>query len=427
MVKSLVLAGCVLPSTVTAPGTRYWSVVGGYGDQWASESQANRKIYEAGVLSHFHVKIHSNSVNDTVTLTLRKNSADTAITISIPAGQLGTFQDITNTVTVASGDDISVKSVCPGGSTGSYGMSYDCFVFTPTTTSNCVSFLDLENSTGRTGLTATSTRYFHSLNGYFDAANTTEAISQLKMQYAGTFSNMTANVVSNSRTTNTTLEIRKNGTAQTLTIVYGNVETGFKSTVTNPISVVDDDLINGSILNSTGTAAISYIYRTIEFRTTGDPAKSLYMMHQQSMSAISRNITIFFGITGYSDARSTESNTQFEVPVNGFTAKHLGIYVSANAIASSSTCKLRKNGADTALVATISSTGVGWFEDSSNSVSLAEGDLIDFAVTTGVGSGSQTMTIRSITMSLESSNASGTINMDVTDTMVLTNKFITKV
>jgi hypothetical protein len=426
MVKSLVMAGCVNPVGPSLNTTQYWTPYGNL-DRGASEDINRKKFHEAGVLSRYQARISSHSLNSNLDITVRKNNSDTSIALSIPSGTTGTVEDVTNTVSIASGDYVSIKTVNTA-STGSAAITYMSMVFTPTDTNVCVSFLAFNHPTGRTGLTGASTRYYQALNGYFDSANTSEATSQLKMQYAADFKNMITYVASNSRTTNTSAEFRKGGASQSLATTYGNVETLEKSNTANTVTVADDDLVNFDIINGTGTSAISWGYLSVEMRTSGSPAKSIYMGHSQIIGTQARNTTRYFSFQGYFDALTAEATTQFPISENGFTAKNLGVYISQNSLASGTTTfALRKNGSTTALAITVPNTQTGWFEDASNSVSLAEDDEVNMMLTSAVASGSQTITLKSFQVSLEASNPATDIDMNVTDTKVLVNKFITKV
>jgi hypothetical protein len=54
----------------------------------------------------------SQPATGSLVLTIRKNGVDTAITLTIPAGSsIGTYSDITNSVSFVAGDLISVKAV----------------------------------------------------------------------------------------------------------------------------------------------------------------------------------------------------------------------------------------------------------------------------------------------------------------------------
>lgn len=411
MVKSLVVAGCVNAVASQTDTTNYWNIYG-YIDR-GTEVSRERRIYKDGVLSNFQVSITLNSCNADTVFTLRKNGSDGNSTVTVPAGTTGVFKDTTHTDSITSGDLISFKSVPGAGSTGLFNITYGCALFTPTDTSVCSSNLSYGHIAGRSGLTGASTRYYQALNGFFDTALTTEATANYKMQISGTFKNMTGYVESNSRTTTTALEFRKGGTSQSLVCSYGSTVTGEQVDTTHTVSVVDNDLVNFSILNGTGTSAIVWNRLTAEFETTASSnlAQSLYIGYNQTIGTQARNTTRYYAFCGYFDALTAEANTKFKMPVGGFTAKNLSVNVTTNSISSASTFVLRVNGANSALTIPITASTTGWFEDTTHSVTINEGDDLDFALVSGTGSGSQTMTIKTYAVHLE---ASGVRNLTAT-------------
>lgn len=86
---------------------------------------------------------------------------------------------------------------------------------------------------------------------------------------------------------------------------------------------------------------------------------------------------------GNEDQVQTEMNTNVE-------ASYFSIYMIANTKTTVTTCYVNKNGSNTALTFTIPIATSGWFFDTSNTVSLVDGDLINVEVSPGGVSGSLT-------------------------------------
>lgn len=98
------------------------------------------------------------------------------------------------------------------------------------------------------------------------------------------------------------------------------------------------------------------------------------------------NVTFFIDPVDSGRSRTTNENrAQVRVPVDG-TLRNLRAYVSANARTSGSTIKLRKNGADGLMNVSIGAGATGNFEDTVNTDTVVEGDLINFALVHGSGS-----------------------------------------
>ena len=161
-----------------------------------------------------------------------------------------------------------------------------------------------------------------------------------------------------------------------------------KVDTTHTVSIVDDDLVNFSVLNGTGTSAITWNKLTAEFETTGSPAKHIQMGFSQLLGAQARAITRYYAFAGYTDANSTEADAQIDWPIDGFAAKNLSCNITQNSITpESSTFVLRKNGANSALSVSIPASTTGFIEDITNSVTLVDGDDVNFALVSGTGSG----------------------------------------
>jgi hypothetical protein len=95
--------------------------------------------------------------------------------------------------------------------------------------------------------------------------------------------------------------------------------------------------------------------------------------------------TTFFTLGGYTDGGDpTEVNNQYKTRVPG-TLTNLYVNISANSRTAATTFKSRKNTADGGLTVSVGSTATGAFEDTTHTDTLAVGDLITLAMTTGVG------------------------------------------
>ena len=87
---------------------------------------------------------------------------------------------------------------------------------------------------------------------------------------------------------------------------------------------------------------------------------------------------------------ATEALVQVPMPLAG-TVSNLYVNVTANASTTNITVTVRKNGVNTAIVATVTALTTGAFTDTTHSVAFAAGDLISYAIsasTVGVVVGS---------------------------------------
>jgi hypothetical protein len=415
MARSVIMSGGVNPATSTANTTQYWYMIG-YPDRNSASGDAEMPIFKSGTLSNLRVQLAANTVNNTTVFTLMIDGVAVNEAMSVATNTTGTFEDTTNSDSITGGSDICLRSVPAGGSTGTFQVSYTSIIYEGTDAATVTtSFFGVSRPTGRSYTTASTTSFFE-LNGYHDVANTTEANSQYEMRVSGTFKKLSTYIPTNGRTTTTTISLRKGAVSQSLAVSVGNVATGWFEDTTNTVSVVANDLVNWRITTGTGTQSI-VIYRVnCEFEFTG--STQMVLAHNQVHVATARNITRYCGFTGYFDIIQTfNDNYRFDLPLNA-TASKSGIRVSANAIASASTFVLQKNGVDTALSISIGSTTTGWLEDTTNSVALVRGDLLNFRLTTGTGSGSQTITLRSYGVHLDIADAPITATSDAKAIMV---------
>jgi len=98
----------------------------------------------------------------------------------------------------------------------------------------------------------------------------------------------------------------------------------------------------------------------------------------------------FFGTFGSEGAltnpTTTEASAQLKFRGAG-TLSHLYVNVPTNGRSSASTVVVRKNGADTSLAVSIGAGQTGVFSDITGSATFADGDLWNYAVSTGAGGG----------------------------------------
>jgi hypothetical protein len=84
------------------------------------------------------------------------------------------------------------------------------------------------------------------------------------------------------------------------------------------------------------------------------------------------------------------------------TQKNLFLFIRVNTRTTTSTIRNRINGADGNLIVSIPASTTGVLEDTTNSDSVADGDLLNYSLTTGTGTGNLNITI--CTTDLETTN-----------------------
>lgn len=114
----------LMSSTNTTSATNFSTSVSNYLQflgccDAASTTEADWKtrIMFAAVVDHFICDLAGNNSGTSVTATVRKNGADTALTVSITNNTTGRFEDTTHSFTLADGDDINAKFTNPNSAT----------------------------------------------------------------------------------------------------------------------------------------------------------------------------------------------------------------------------------------------------------------------------------------------------------------------
>lgn len=101
---------------IQAGETRYF-MVGGELSRYANEGFGKAVATEAGTASNLFGYVDTNNTTASSTITFYKNSATTSLTASVAGGATGTFEDASNTASVADTDDISIQITAGTGGT----------------------------------------------------------------------------------------------------------------------------------------------------------------------------------------------------------------------------------------------------------------------------------------------------------------------
>ena len=197
---------------------------------------------------------------------------------------------------------------------------------------------------------------------------------------------------------------------------------GVTSAIQTQISAKQDTLVSGttiktvnstSLLGSGDVAVQATLVSGTNIKTINTNSVlgsgNLAVAAQDSISLINNtSITLGTSTTSFVSfcaftTNSTEANRQVIIPVAG-TIKNLYVLTSTTQSAGGSqVCTVRKNGANTAIVATIAASAVaGTFSDTTNSVSVAAGDKLSLQVQNNAATGTAA-TIVSVAIIIERS------------------------
>lgn len=215
-------------------------------------------------------------------------------------------------------------------------------------------------------------------------AITTETASQITYESAGVLSNLFIFVATNTVSAASTFRTRKNiaNGAQSTSITAST--TGIFEDNANTDSVVAGDEVNYSLVTgATGTSMTISQMATLFTATTNTTKKHASVVAGGSFSTAST--TVFVPTAGvHITPATTEANVQYKSRIAG-TINNFFVHISSNARTATTTVFSRKNTANGNLTVSIGSTATGFFEDLTHSDTIATGDLINRAFTTGAG------------------------------------------
>lgn len=217
-------------------GTSEFSCLLGDGSQaWtATENQRESVISTPGKLSNFKVGVKTApGVGNSWVFTIRKNTGDTALSVTISDSSVLSSLD-TDEVVVAAGDRVSIKAVGVSVPTAAGAVYWYC-QFTPDTDGETIL---LSNSYG----TITGT-YFHNLIGTQEGQYESDA--QILFPTPGRLKRFYVDLVTApGGITSRTFTIRKNGNPQSLAVtISGANTTGNDTDPAHDVDIAAGDLV----------------------------------------------------------------------------------------------------------------------------------------------------------------------------------------
>ena len=348
-----------------------------------SSSSAGMQVLcrTAGTLSRLKVYVQTNTLNDSTTVS---TYATTTLTVSIGAGATGAFTDTTHTLAIAAGDTCGYLIDTTASASGSIVIRYINSVFSASSNTSARHVCHLYSASADT-ISGVSKTFYFPLSGYAlggKNVSKAEAFMKCNMNSAGTLKNLIGYLTARSGTKSVTLTSRKGGAAGNQTCTLSGLGSTEDTVNTDSISADNDVnfLISTPADYGTDTASVTYI--AYDFETTN----STWNVIAANYSGVTQNAntSYYYTLGGNISADSTEANVKTTLGVDGTCrATNLYIMLSANSVSATSTFRLRQNGANTSLSASITASTTGKFEDTTNTVTLANTDDLNYLLTTG--------------------------------------------
>ncbi len=337
------------------------------------EARAQVRFRSAGTIRGLSIVVATNATTANSTCRTRINGANGNQLITIPSATTGNFQDTTNSDSVVASDLVCTTVVNGGG--GTILVSNIMFEFDATTNTviKNVSCADVNFSTA-------SATVFAPLGGSL-IWGTVEADTQARVRAAGTLKNLAIHIRTNGRSTSSTLVSRLNGANGNLSITIASLTTGILEDTTNSDTLASADLSNFQLTTGTGTGNLNINTCGADYETTDS---KFQMVGGFSTGTALTGATRFLSFGNSSQGHTTEARAATTMPF-AFTARNLGIYCSANATTGASTVDLRVNNASSAVTISVGAGLTGWFEDTTNSVSITTSDVACWRIASGSG------------------------------------------
>lgn len=210
-----------------------------------------------------------------------------------------------------------------------------------------------------------------------------------KSYNGGTFSGLWVYIAYNTRVTDTLIRFINNGSVgnQILTIPAG--ATGFFQDTTNSDVVTAGNHYAVGVTFPVGGNTIGYS----QLGGIMDDASGLYVSKLISAGGATINATTRYGGIGGNGLGQTVEGLQTVRMTSAGTFKNLTARVYVNTCTADVTLNLRKNTANGNLTVTIPAATTGFFEDITNSDTVAVNDLIALAGTAGASTGSLSLSM----------------------------------
>jgi len=217
---------------------------------------------------------------------------------------------------------------------------------------------------------------------------TTESQTQVTYRTAGVFSGLYCRVTANTTTGNGSLHLRINGASgnEVVSITAGTTGEFQDTTHTDVISAGNKIGYLLTVGSGSSTSMSFSIVAALFSATYGTCAKLINSISSSGTGYTSTSTTTYLNIVGAGTAGSNESQQQHKMRMSG-TLSDLQINVISNTRTDTCTIAMRVGGSNGNEGISVLSDTTGIFEDTLDTDAVSSGSLIDYAVTTGSGSG----------------------------------------
>jgi hypothetical protein len=217
---------------------------------------------------------------------------------------------------------------------------------------------------------------------------TSELRTQAVFRQGGTLTHLWCFVSGNSIDAGTsTLKSRIDAANGNNVLSIGFGATGEFEDTTSSDTISAAQKVNTQLVTSGTTGGMVVRGISATFTPTVHHTKLIGYVAVATAITTSASTTVYIPPGGATDTTATEANAQWKTRTAG-TWRNIQINVRTNNRSDATTFKSRVNGANGNQSASITASTTGWFEDTSNTDTVADGDLLCYELATGGGTGS---------------------------------------
>lgn len=410
MTKSLFIS-TVDRNTTAVNVTEYSNIFGRTNYSDSNENFREHTIRDDGVFSNLRLNVITEGFSANATWRTRINNADGAQSIVYQV--TGVLEDTVNTDTVAAGDEMNYQHVPPA--TGQMVYSFCQMIFTPTTTTDCVTGMSGTNAS----TAAASTTNYHNLNSQTSFSVTTESQANTEQRKTGVFRNFQINISSNARTTTTTIRTRLAAANGGQSIAF-TTQTGIIEDTVGSDSVIAGNDFNFQSVTGTGTQSVS-LFMAVFFVSTAGIQQ--YISGRTAGFIIDGDdVTSYLSIQGGIGDSETTTEAQASAKVPEATVfSELTINVTGNTMdgAETNVFTFMDDTVATTIVVNNTSTQTGIISDSVNTASVAADSLVDIQLNPA-GAANDDLTLRAVSIWATTTAAAAAVEEVLTRAFSLT-------
>lgn len=344
-----------------------------------TEAQTQKYMTYSGTWSGLSFYVRTGNASGTTTLTLRKNGADTGVTVTVPQSTTGLHQDLVNTVHVDPGDLMSIGITTSAG--GSMNVSSITNLFQSDSGDSVHYNMSYDPGTAVTGA---SPRYYKP-NGDYSGAFTVEANNRILIQHDSSITEVSAYVSVNARTTTSSFRTRINGANGGLAARVPTTSTGLFTDTSTSDALVAGDFFGFRLDWTSGANAITF--KNIQSTIVSTNPREITMMGASQVGRNSNAGNAFTFAGGLVAILGTEAQTRV-YPVTPGVYSGMAFMSSSNASNRDLVYNMRKNAANVNQTITYAVGVTGWVQDVTNSDAFGAADYSTIvSARTSAGSG----------------------------------------